>query len=443
MKEKIKFLTRLKKEFMAIVLLLACLSALANEPLSISITGPAKIFTNDKVKYTASLVGANANACVWTVTGGGSGTPTGRTYQFNAPGSESTVTISCSVSVGEGDNKRTAEDSITVTVVVPQITLCRHSLDLDGQCSTNIINITNDTDTAFIRRNGMRLPEEALALSIVIEPTDVDIQSFEITTSSTSSLNLYKNNSKLTLPYHPSNISKVSALNAELNGLCVWGAKCGKGLKVKLKINDNQKISLEYDVYGIGNNAFTFPSLEIANACREKCPDLINNEWAYETPSNTLLYNCLAYAIKKPPIVNTNKYFWCQKTLGNVTGYAYADKFINRSGYNSYFTSVDTFGNKNGVFEESDVDAYFKHSFWGSDRAKTVRNGPFPAGNIPHGDIFYYNGFHAARRSVRNGGAYPSWHMLESKCGDGVIIIHRLKQLCGNFYGNISKVYYR
>lgn len=434
----------MKTKIIYLILFLASISAFANDPLSVSISGPHKIFTNDQVTYTATVVGASPSLCVWTTQVGAWHYNNG-TFYFDAPSIPMLVTIYCSVTVGEGDDEVTAEDSITVSVVEPQIILCRDSLDLDGQYSLNgpnITNFTSDTTVAFIHRNGMKLPAEALMLSIIIAPTDVDIQSFELTTSNTSSLHLYKNNSKLNLPYHPSSISKVSALNTDLNGLRVWGNKCGTGLDVNLEINNNQKISLTYNVYGIGNNAFTFPSLEQASIFKDDYPNLVNNEWAYENDPDRELYNCLAYAIKKPSKVN-NKYFYCLPALGNNVNYDYANKFVYIPECDSYVTSVDSFGNKNGACEDNDIDAYFMNSFWGQDKATTVVNVPPTSNSIPHGDMFYYDGFHAARKSARNEGAYTSWYLLESKCGDGSTLIHRLKQLSGGDFGNITKVYYK
>lgn len=434
----------MRKHFFLFLSLIFSMIALANDPLSVNISGPHKIFTNDQVKFTATVVGASTNDCVWSATGG-NGSPASGTYTFTAPTAATTVTIFCSVSIGEGDDEITAEDSITVTIAEPQITISRDSLDLDSSYSSNgpnIITYTGDTDTAFIHRNGMGIPRDILALNIIIAPSDVDIQSFELTTSNPSSLYLYKNSSPLNLPYSKQSVKKVSALNTDLNGLHVWGEQCGTGFCVNLKINNNQKISLVYNVYGIGDDSFEFPSEIEAKKRKKKCPNLENNEWAYEIPENHLYYNCLAYAIKNPSMIGTN-YFWCTDVLDPNPEYVYADKFVDHPLYNSYLTSVDTFGNQNGFFENSDVDAYFLDNFWGQDKAISVINPPFSSNNLLCGDIFYYSNFHAARKSVRNNGAYSSWNLLESKCGNDRILIHRPSQICGNEFGSISKIYYR
>ena len=436
----------MKTKFIYLILLLASISAFANDPLSVSISGPHKIFTNDQVKFTANVVGANSNACSWSASSV-SGSSSGGIYNFTAPSIATVVTIYCSVSIGEGDDQRTAEDSITVTVVEPQIIVYRDSLDLDNpyispDVGPNIVCLEGDSTTAFLHRNGMEILDEALELSIEITPTDVDIQSFELTTSNTSSLLLYRDDCQLSLPYHKSSITKVSALNEDLEGLHAWGEECGIGYSINLKINNNQKISLNYNIYGIGNHCFSFPSEEDNFDYKDDFPGLVNNEWGYVDQSDIPEYNCLAYAIKNPAVVNSN-FFWCNKILPLATNFVYASRFFERQGYDSYITSVDIFGNSNGTLEDSDVDAYFMDPFWGQDKATRVQTGVFIHDFVPSGDMFYYNKFHAARKSTRANGAYSNWNLLESKCGYGHILIHRPQHIRGIVYGNISRIYYK
>lgn len=420
------------------------ISAFANDPLSVSISGPHKIFTNDNVIYTATVIGANPNACVWSVEGETTHSY-GQFLSFVAPSIDASVTIFCTVTIGEGEHQKIAEDTITVYVVTPQINIDASSLDLDNPYSCNgpnIVHLTNNGSVAFIHKNGMELLDEALELGICITPNDVDIQNFELTTSDISSLYLYKNESKLPLPHSPSNVSNVSALNNELNGLRVWGKECGTGYSVTLKINNSQKINLSYKVYGIGHSDFTFATKKKNLQYSLAFPDLVKNEWGYEEGTNDPKYNCLAYAIKNPSLVNGH-FFWCNDILPPSTNFVYANRFLNRQGYNSYITCVDIFGNSNNTLENSDVDAYFMDALWGQDKANSFVSGSFPNEIIPNGDIVYYSGIHAARKSNRNTGAYTNWQLLESKCGGEHILIHRPKHICGLIYGTICRIYFR
>lgn len=436
MKEKIKFLTRLKKELMAIVLLLACLPAFANEPLSISITGPDKIGTNDKVDYTASLVGANANACVWTVTGGGSGTPTGRTYKFNAPGSESTVTISCSVSVGEGDNKRTAEDSITVTVVVPQIIIKRQSYTTSSLSNTGAPvqhELSDDTSVALIHRNIARDPLESLVFTIEVSPSDIQIQQFSISSSDAGYLRVCKGLSPYSLleTFTENGANRtISELIAGLPRLAAWGEYNTINLEASLilTINNNQKKTWNYKVFGIEGDdltSYVTPPPIISGA--------VENEWALVEGSDDHFYNSLSYAVKKNPSIRRKRFWvdavaalsWGLNTSPIVNAFhpVILEAGTNNATTNHFITSMDTFGNNDGVYSLSDVDAFFMHSAWGSDRATGTTS--VLDDNCK---IIYYD-HKAARKSSRTEGCYTGWHLFEIKNDTEHIIIYRPEQV--------------
>ena len=157
----------------------------------------------------------------------------------------------------------------------------------------------------------------------------------------------------------------------------------------------------------------------------------MDNEWGYVSGSANSEYNCIAYAIKTPPKIN-NIYFWVTDAVPTLFGLTPSNPTMPSLNGTGCITSIDTFGNNNGIFEDSDIDLFFTHSYWGGNTT---------AASISVSKILFYSGFHAAKKSSRTDGCYPSWNMFESKCGEEEIIIHRAEQLTGGAYGNIYKKY--
>lgn len=441
MKEKRKFLTRLKKDFMAIMLLLACLPAFANDPLSISISGPDKIFTNDEVTFNASVVGANANACVWTVTGGGSGSPPpGASYDYKAPGSESTVTISCSVSVGSDNNQRTVEDSMTVTVVEPQITITRKSYtanSLAGNSPLVLETLTDATSTALIHRNLTRYKYQALPFLIEVGPADVKVQKFSITSPDGHVLVLDCTKPDPDAAYTESfsNLPMSSVLS-QLPPFRAWGLYCSGANStccLDLSINNNKKASWSYKIYGIdGDDIITYRD---PPGCAE---GLRENEWAEVKMSWNPLYNSLSYAVDPAASYNNKPFlvYTVAPSDWNLSTTPISAAFHSLEEGNTiygYVTSMDTFGDNNGVLSSQDVDSFFMHNYWGVNKA-TAKNA-----SMDQCKILYYSGHRAARKSHREFGIYQGWNLFEMKNDAEEIIICRPQQATGGYF-KFSKV---
>ena len=411
--------------------------AWANAPISVTVSGPSKIFTNDRVVYTATTVGVAPASYTWTVTGG-SGVASGNTFTLTAPSAAATVSVSCRV-VGSDDDPLSDENGKTVTVVVPQITVSRQSFkvsDFQNNVTLPGREIMDETGTAYLHRNGMKLISERLYLTISIYPLDVEVQQFELTTSNTSALWLYdrRDNDTITTPYIPEIQSGEGYMGnfSLLNYLSVEGKVCGEDYKVNLTINNNQKLSINYNVYGIENPAFRFPSPENPMThIRALAPNLVDNEWGYVAGSANQEYDSIAYAVKSPPQIN-NIYFLVKDAVLTSYGLTPTNPVMPSSEGNGCETSMDTFGNNNGIFEDSDIDSFFTHSYWGNNTIAT---------SISSSKILYYDDFHAARKSNRADGSYPAWNMFESKCGKKEVIIHRAEQIVGSIYGNIQKKY--
>ncbi len=425
----------MKNIFLTLAICLTVLAAFANEPISVTITGPHKIFTNDIVVYTATTEGSTPSSYTWSVTGG-SGVANGNTFTLTAPSTAANVTIQCTVT-GSGNDSLSDTDTMNVPVVVPQIMVSRQSLKVsDFQNNVTIPGkeILDENGTAYVHKNGVNFDSERLYLTIHISPSDVEVQQFELTTSDTTSLELYNRRlySKITLPYLGfSSMEKIESFFPLLNYLAVNGQYCGTGKSVILTINNNQKLSLNYNIYGIENSNFSFATGNKRTSFLSDFPNLIDNEWGYVSGSANPEYNCIAYAIKSPPKIN-NVYFWVNDAVSTLYGLTPSNPVMPSMNGNGCETSMDTFGNNNGVFENSDIDAFFTHPYWGNN---------VTASTVSESKILYYSGFHAAKKSNRADGCYSSWNMFESKCGEEEIIIHRAEQLNGGLYGNINKKY--
>ncbi len=426
----------MKNIFLILAIWLTGLLTVANEPISVTITGPHKIFTNDIVVYTATTEGSTPSSYTWSVTGG-SGVANGNTFTLTAPSTAANVTIQCTVT-GSGNNPLSDSDTFHVPVVVPQIVVSRQSFkvsDFQNNVTVPGKEILDENGTAYVHNNRMELNAEKLYLAIQITPSDVEVQQLELTTSDTTALKLYNraySYAEVNLPYTYSGTANYISNFPLLGYLCVEGQVCGESYKVNLTVNNNQKLSLDYDVYGIENNSFTFP---IPTVIQQKFKtyflNLVDNEWGYVNGSANEEYNCIAYAIKTPPKIN-NIYFWVNDAVPTSFGLTPSNPTMPSLIGNGCVTSMDTFGNNNGVFENSDIDAFFTHSYWGNN---------VTASTVSESKILYYSGFHAAKKSSRANGCYPSWNMFESKCGEEEIIIHRAEQLNGGIYGNIQKKY--
>lgn len=410
----------------------ACL-VLANEPISVTITGPHKIFTNDIVVYTATTEGSTPSSYTWSVTGG-SGVASGNTFTLTAPSTAANVTIQCTVT-GSGNNPQSDSDTFHVPVVVPQIMVSRQSFKVsDFQNNVTIPGkeILDENGTAYIHNNRMELNAEKLYLTIQITPSDVEVQQLELTTSDTTALKLCNrayNYAEVNLPYTYSGAANYISNFPLLGYLCVEGKTPGENYKVNLTINNNQKLSINYNVYGIASTDFHFPiPTSIKNKYKTCFPNLVDNEWGYVSGSANVEYNCIAYSIKVPPKIN-NIYFWVIDAVPTSFGLTPSNPTMPSTIGNGCVTSMDTFGNNNGVFEDSDIASFFTHSYWGNY---------ISASTIGESKILYYSGFHAAKKSSRSDGCYSSWNMFESKCGPDEIIIHRAEQLNGGTYGNID-----
>lgn len=450
------------KILLGYVALSYALTLYSNEPASVAIYGPHKIFTNDQVVYSASVNGGN-NVTVGTKTWSVDNhvQATGETFTFTAPSSSGNPRITCSIQITENGHSRPISGDKDVTVVEPQITVSRvsflESTFASESTAPSLVTI-NQSGTAIIHKNIMQKNTEKLALNISILPNDVCVQDFELTTSNTDSLFLYSYgdlSDPISLPFTISlspGYFRLSDLSSDYFNLRVEGNHCGTGLSVKLKINNNEKLTLPYVVYGIENSNFRgHVTNRAADFYQLAYPNLVDNEWGIDDvafPVRTY-YNCFAYAIKNPPFFN-NKYFRVLAVADSswsVNSINFTNAFIplpNSSNVQCYATSLDTLGNNNGVFDAPDVDLFFMNDGWGSD--KMVSSNP---GSIAQSKILFYNtnnnpaasNPHAVRKSNRTEGCYPDWHMFEGKMGEEEILIHRGEQLKNSVHGNILKKY--
>ena len=102
--------------------------------------------------------------------------------------------------------------------------------------------------------------------------------------------------------------------------------------------------------------------------------------------------------------------------------------FLQNSIYNNFLCrciSMDTFGNQNHVFEDSDATAFFtKQYFWTYNYCNYSTS-------VPFSDILYYSGQFAATKAPSSWtiNCHPSWAMFTSRFFNRPKIIHRAEQL--------------
>ena len=97
-------------------------------------------------------------------------------------------------------------------------------------------------------------------------------------------------------------------------------------------------------------------------------------------------------------------------------------------------------GNKDGVFEISDVDAFYE-----AHGLKTIATGPDDAKAMYYGDaqtggIIAGAGYHGAKKTSCSCGG-GQWIMFESKCGPWERIEHVWDQVNGSTYSTPTRFY--
>lgn len=431
------------KIFSLILLAMSTCCSLANEPISVTISGPHKIFTNDIVNYSASVSGAQNVSYSWNISYG-SESSSGGSLELTAPSTPTIIILQCTASSGTGNNTITDTATKQVIVVEPVISITRIGLtDFDNISGADDIYVGSN-ETAYLKKNGLFVPADMKLLTINIQPSDVDVQNLSLTTSMPEELQLHNrsNFQKLLLP-HPETNCKISDVSI-LTNLCVNAPEQGFLTQVKLTINGVERVSVNYYAYGIQSSAFEFPSQTDYDFCTNRFPNLIDNEWALAKNSSNPHFNCLAYAIKQPPVFN-NKNFAVYDVDFLNTNFDFTNldtAFRLLPDQTMYWTAIDFFGNNNRRFDEPDIDLFFKHTYWGPVVTQY-------ANNFNDSFILYYNErnnivswrCHAARRSSRTLGCHSDWNMFESKMGKLKILMHRAEQLEDGIYGIVWRKY--
>ena len=437
-------------KYLFLILAFIPFSATANESISAEIVGPKKIFTNDRITYSVTISGNdNAEAIIWNWKKDGITCGSNSKCEITASNSAGTIQLTCDVTVRIENSQTTIQASENISVSVPIINISRQSYRESDFIGTNIIkniDILGSTGKALLHKNGMKLYQERFMISMIIGPSDTEIQQIELNVTPNNSLNFYSN---------LDSISPCELLDLDLTAYCgsmpisqiydilpnyVEGIKCDDNIQIKLIVNHNEKISLDYGVFGYENTGIKYPTNNIK---RKTAPgtNLVDNEWMYKPGSSVSQYNCLSYAIKQSGKIN-NTNFWVKDVLDGNPSYVYDNKFVANPNFpNCYLTSMDTFGNNNGIFDNNDVDSFFMNSYWGNDRAYGTTTSYSNCRKIYYNSSMFGPKFHAARKSNRTEGCHSNWHIFESKLGGKHIIIHRSEQLEGNYCGQIQQKY--
>lgn len=425
----------------------------ANESISVMIIGPKKVFTNDRVVYGIRIINSNVaqvTGYVWKKDGIVSGDES--ECEITAGSSQGTINLTCHVTVRAGSETNFEEFSldseINICVVIPVISVERASYlesDFIGtNTSRHIVDIGGE-GRALLHKNGMCLFYERFYLEINILPDDIDVEEFSITVSDPQALSFYNTPNSLdtrNLPEIDYGWRVITHLNTFSDYLAMFieGTKCSENIQVKVSINHNEKLSLDYGVFGFENTSLHYPTEQLY-CYYTPGTHLVDNEWAYKPNSINPKYNCLAYAMINSGKIN-NKFFWVTDVLWPCPTYVYIDKFVNNPNYtNEYLTSMDTFGNDNGTFDSNDINLFFMSFWWGNNRAYGTTSSYSNCRKIYYNSSMCGPNFHAARISQRTEGCHSNWHVFESKIGEDHIIIHRAEQLEGDLYGTIQQMY--
>ena len=428
--------------------------AFSNEQATITISGPEKIFTKDRVTYKVIFNGDNNVRVIGYIWEKNDDViDDDENCEITANSSPEIITLKCYTRIRIGDDAafdRIIEKEKQITVVEPNITVIRDSYkesDFIGTGFQRRRENIGKTGKALLHLNGMDILEDRMYLSIVITPSDVGVQQFSISLSSNGTINAYqkRNSTYNFIPrvfdYNPSGTMALSNFQHFYTNCFIDGKHANNNCQLKISINNDEKVSLNYGVFGFEEGEdIIYPDSEL----KEKLAPgthLIDNEWVVKKNSENDKYNCLSYALKQSGTIN-DVFFWVKDALGPNPQYVYDDKFIANPNYTNYFlTSIDTFGNNNGLFDNHDIDNFFTNSYWGNDRAIEATS------NFDDCRIIYYNttmfgpNFHAARKSLRTNGCHLDWHIFESKMGKYEIVIHRAEQIGGKLYGIIKKKY--
>ncbi|MBA7624211.1 hypothetical protein ES703_31618 [subsurface metagenome] len=145
------------------------------------------------------------------------------------------------------------------------------------------------------------------------------------------------------------------------------------------------------------------PTQEQRERFEDAFPNLEWGQWSITGDADDV-YNCIAWSAGETDV-------WYNKISND------------NSDPDHPITGIDeTFGDNDGVFEISDMDAFYD------------AKGYEPTGTGPEdADIMYYTGYHAAKKT--------DYGMYESKCGTWEKIDHVWDQLNGDTYGTPTRYY--
>ena len=173
-------------------------AAFSNEQATITIGGPNKIFTNDRVTYKVTFNGDNNVRVVGYIWEKNDDVIDGdANCEITANSSPEIITLKCYARIRIGDDAtsdRIIDDEKQIAVVEPNITIFRDSYkesDFTGTGFKRRKENIGNTGKALLHLNGMDIIEDRMYLSIVITPADIGVQQFSILLSSNGTVNVY------------------------------------------------------------------------------------------------------------------------------------------------------------------------------------------------------------------------------------------------------------
>ncbi len=373
----------MKKNFLlTCVISISCNFLFANVPYCAKIEGPNKVGHGSVFKYKATLEGLDESYYIfrveWHIDPDFSYTTSGQYATITAPSHLNSMTLECDVNIASPNVTDTSEwlrASINVTLADPVFTFERENVFKDIITDASLVPIFGNVDYD----GGGTGTDGASTLSFYDDELlwlGVDL--------SDRTLRVNRGTAKLSIPADfrfwefcyrnqlladsgdfieeslTDDLELVDALDMYYNGF-IEAKDVKKNRKVIFSFN-SEETQLPYLSCGLPNGSKPSNYDSIRNAVHNTFPVLSDCQWRYLGPASSS-HNRFAYAVVPfPPDYNiyNGKYFHANKILPLVSN------IYMLTNYNgNWATSLDSFGDRDGVFESGDAYHFFKSAVFG------------------------------------------------------------------------------
>lgn len=421
----------MKKYLSIMFLFVIAFSALANVPYRAVINGPSKIGCGSVYKYKVTLEGLgeeyidNPHDGWYPLPPDASLYVSGQYATVTAPNTAMNLILECDVRIASPHNHygtETLHASLTINVIDPTFIVTRENMSGDNVTTTSSIPIFGNVDYD----GEQDLTDGDSSLSFF----DDELLYFSVDVSD-ASLIANRGTVKLSVPADyrfwddkdrgnllgnsGANITIVLDDLVELNDAlfnvsgAVEARNTGKGKDFKFSFNSTDTF-LPYFSYGLKHIQKPSNYDQIQSAVNAKLPALSDCQWRCCIDEAFSDHDNIAYSVVPTPNVTiyNGKHFSVYKTTPLCSNVNLLAEYNG-----GWATSMDSFGNRNGNFEITDIYDFF-HSFkWGGmDLVGTIDC-----------RVIYYDGFWAARSIPKKPNDYlmSNWRLFRTKIGNYLI----------------------